>query len=49
MQFAILLQGLQKAILEAAKTTPDWVFAIVLIAATLYLAKKAFLEKEVKK
>lgn len=45
MQFAIWLQGLQKAILEAAKIIPDWVFALVLIAATLYLIKKAFGKK----
>ena len=49
MQFAIWLQGLQKTILEAAKAIPDWAFAIVLVAATLYLAKKAFLENGMKK
>lgn len=44
MQLAIWLQSVQKTMLESAKVIPDWAFAVVLVLATVYLIKKAFLE-----
>lgn len=49
IQFSIWLQGAQKAVLEAAKTIPDWVFLALLVIGTLYLIKKAVKKKEVRK
>src|SRR3989344_6109018 len=41
IQLSMWMQGTQNTILSAAQAIPDWIFLAVLVAITIYLAKKA--------